>query len=156
MDRTGRSQRNRPSTTNSNVRSSGAKTATTHLKRTKGTFTKEAHRFKTGEDLDNLCARLETHFKKHGLDTIAHGNDPANTRNVVNISTSHPLFTVESMKRTNAFVITECGTHDKQNNDDAIECFVNSLGEDLRRRIRVKRKDCMLFSDTFMMFINIE
>ena len=45
---------------------------------------------------------------------------------------------------------------DKQNNDDATECFTNSLGEDLRRRIQVKRKDHMLFSDMLMMFINTE
>ena len=47
-------------------------------------------------------------------------------------------------------------THDGQNNDDAIECFMNSFGKDLRRRIRVKRKPDVLFTDIFMMFINIE
>ena len=34
------------------MRSSSAKAATTHLKRTEGTFSKEACRFKTGEDLE--------------------------------------------------------------------------------------------------------
>ena len=33
---------------------------------------------------------------------------------------------------------------------------MNSLGEDLRRQIRVKRKPDMLFTDVFMMFMNIE
>ena len=40
------------------MRSSSAKAATTHPKRTKGMFTKEACRFLTGEDLDDLCASL--------------------------------------------------------------------------------------------------
>ena len=58
------------------MQSSSSKAATTHLKCTERMCLEEACRFKTGEDLDDLCARLKTHFKKHGLDTIAHRNNP--------------------------------------------------------------------------------
>ena len=70
----------------SQMRSSDAKAATSHLKRAEGTFVKEAHRFKTGEDLDDPCVGLETHSRKHGMDTITHRNNPNEvTKNGVSI-----------------------------------------------------------------------
>ena len=60
------------------------------------------------------------------------------------------------MKACSFDLIGKCDTHDRQNNDDAIKCVMNSLGEDLRQQIQVKRKDNMLFTDIFMMLINIE
>ena len=122
----------------------------THLKHTEGMFSNEACRFKTGEDLNNLCAGLNTHFKRHGLDTVTCRNNPNDEMNMMSVFTSHPLFTVESMRTIN-FVMTA-----RQSNDDAIECFMNSLREDLRCRIQVKCKESMFFTNTFMMFVNIE
>ena len=52
------------------------KDATGHLKRTKGTFLDRAHKFKTGDDPDDPCSRLKTHFKKHGSDTVACRKNP--------------------------------------------------------------------------------
>merc|ERR1711884_263840 len=69
---------------------------------------------------------------------------------------SHPLFTIKRMKMRDFDPIGECDTHDEQNDDNTIKCFVNSLGEDLKQQIQVKRKDNMLFTNIFMMFINIE
>ena len=117
------------------MRSSNAKAATSHLKHAKGVFVEEACRFKTGEDLDDLCVRLETHFRKHGMDAITHRNNPNNETQMASVFDLHPPFTVEKMKTRNARVRPECDTCDKQNDDDATECFMNSLGEDLRRQI---------------------
>ena len=119
----------------SQMRSSNAKAATSHLKRTEGMFLEEAHRFKTGEDLDDLCARLETHFKKHGMDAITHRNNPNDEKQMASAFDSCLLFTVKKMKVRNVTARPKHDTHDKQNDDDATECFMNSLGEDLRRRI---------------------
>ena len=48
----------------------------------------------------------------------------------------HLLFTIKSMKARNESVSPKCNTHDKQNNDNTIECFMNSLGKDLRQQIQ--------------------
>ena len=119
----------------SQMRSSNAKAATSHLKRAEGTFLEEACRFKTGEDLDDPCARLETHFKKHGMDAITCRNNPNDEKQMASAFDSHPPFTVEKMKVRNARVRPKHDTHDKQNDDDATECFMNSLGEDPRQQI---------------------
>ena len=116
------------------MQSSSAKAAAGHLKHIEGIFLDKACRFKTGEDLDDLHARLETHFKKHGMDTITCRNDPNEPKKVVSVFNSHPPFTIESMKVRNFDVIGEHDTCDEQNNDDAIECFMNSLREDLRQQ----------------------
>ena len=116
------------------MQSSSTKAATSHLKHTEATFVKEACRFKAGEDPDDSCARLETHFKKHGMDTITCRNDPNEPKKMVSVFNSHPPFTIESMKVRNFDVIGEHDTCDEQNNDDAIECFMNSLREDLRQQ----------------------
>ena len=113
------------------MQSSSAKAATGHLKHTEGIFLHKAHRFKTGDDLDNLCARLETHFKKHGMDTITRQNNPNHMSEMVSALTSHPLFTVKSVENLNKGLIHRHSTHNKQNDNNAIECFMNSLGKDL-------------------------
>ena len=114
------------------MQSSSAKATTGHFKCTEGMFVKEAHRFKAGKDLDDLCARLETHFKKHRMDTITCRNNPNKVSKVASVFDSCPLFTIKSMKAHNAEASPECDTHDKQNNGNAIKCFMKSLGEDLR------------------------
>ena len=95
-------------------------------------FVKEACRFKTGEDLDDLCAGLETHFRKHRMGTITHRNNPNEEKQMASVFDSHPLFTIKSMKVRDMMVRPKCDTHDKQNDDDAIKCFMSSLGEDPR------------------------
>ena len=60
------------------------------------------------------------------------------------------------LKARNVLVSPKCDTHDKQNNDNAIKCFMNSLGEDPRQQIQMKQKPEMLFTNIFMMFINIK
>ena len=119
----------------SQMRSSNAKAATSHLKRAKGMFVEEACRVKTGEDLDDLCAGLETHFRKHRMDTITCRNNPNEETQMASAFDLHPPFTVESMKIRDAMVRPKHDTCDKQNNDNATECFMNSPGEDLRQRI---------------------
>ena len=98
-------------------------------------FIKEAHRFKAGEDLDDLCARLKTPFRKHGMDAITHRNNPNKDTQMMAAFDLHLTFTIESMKVCNTTVRPNCDTHDKQSNDDAIECFMNSSGEDPRQQI---------------------
>ena len=119
----------------SQMQLSNAKAATSHLKRAKGVFVEEACRFKTGEDLDDPCARLKTHFRKHRMDTITHRNNPNEEKQMVSAFNLHLLFTVKSTKACNVTLRPECNTHDKQNDDNATKCFMNSLGEDLRRQI---------------------
>ena len=128
---------NRISIANSK-QSRSAKAATSHLKCAKGIFLKQAHRFKTRDNLDDLCARLETHFKRHGIDAIAHRNNPNNQTKMVSVFTLCPPFTIESVKNLNKGLIHLCDAHDKQSEDNAIKSFVSSLGEDLQQQIQVK------------------
>ena len=113
------------------MQSSSTKATTGHLKCTKGIFLKEAHRFKTGDDLDNLRARLETHFKKHRMNTMACRHNPNDKEEMTSVFTSHPLFTVKNMKTLDQALVSACNTCNKQNDNNASECFMNSLGEDL-------------------------
>ena len=125
MDRIRGSARSQLSATNSNA-----------IKQRKSrNWSLEAHRFKTGDNLDNPCARLKTHFKKHRLDTIAHRNNPNNVSQMVSVFTSHPLLTVDDIKACNATIIGKCDTHNKQNDSDATEHLMNGLGEDLQQNI---------------------
>ena len=64
----------------SQMRSSSAKAATSHLKCTKGIFLEESHGFKTGDDLDNSCARFKTHFKSCLLYTSPSPRDRTRSR----------------------------------------------------------------------------
>ena len=84
------------------------------------------------EDLDCLCARLETHLGKHRTDMITHRNNPNKVTKMVSVFDLHLLLTIESMKARNVQVSPKCDACDKQNDDNAIKCFMNSLGEDLR------------------------
>ena len=77
---------------------SSTKVATGHLKRTKGTFLNEAHKFKTSDDPDNPCSGLETHFKKHEMDTVACRAKSKDMSKMVSVFTAHPLFTVDNMR----------------------------------------------------------
>ena len=74
---------------------------------------------------------------------------------MVPVFASHSLFTVESTKALNAAVAPLHNTCNTQNNNDATECLMSSLGEDLQRQIQVRHKDKMLCTDIFMMFISI-
>ena len=113
------------------MQASNAKAATSHLKRTEGIFLDKAHRFKTGDDLDNPCARLKTHFKKHVVDAITHQTTPNDMTKMVSVLTLCPLFTVKSVKSLNQALVGLCDTCDEQNCNNAIEHFMSSLGEDL-------------------------
>ena len=113
------------------MHSSSAKAATGHLKCTEGTSLDEACKFKISDDPDNQCSRLETHFKKHDSDTTACGRRPNNMKNMVSSFTACPLFTVDNMKtQNNKDVVPHCDMCDKQNDDNALECCMNSLGEE--------------------------
>ena len=91
------------------MRSSNAKAATSHLKRTEGMFVKEACRFETGEDLDDPCARLKTHFRKHRMGMITCRNNPNKEKKMASEFDSHLLFT-ESVKMRN-FQVSPSVTH---------------------------------------------
>ena len=96
-------------------------------------------------------------LRKTGLDTVAYRLKPNTTPKImVSVFTHYPEFTSAKMRTQNKDICKEYDTYDKQNDDDALECFMNCLGEDLRRRIRVKSKAYMKFTDIFMMFIDIE
>ena len=139
------------------MRSSSSKAAAGHAKRTEGIFTDENYKYKQGGDLDDLCERLRKHFEKHGLDTIAYRLKPnVATNEMVSVFTHYPEFTFAKMRKQNETICQEYDAYDTQNDNDALECFMNCLGEELRRRIRVKSKRDMKFSDIFMMFIDIE
>ena len=117
------------------MQSNSAKAAADHLKCTQGIFLNKACRFKTGEDLDDMCTRLKTHIKKHGMDVVASRHNPNNTSKMALVFNSHTLFTIKSVKTCNLNLIFECDTHDEQNKENAIKCFVNSLGEDPGQQI---------------------
>ena len=70
----------------------------------------------------------------------------------------YPLFTYEKIRKQNEMYHAEYDEYDHQNDKDASACFLNSLGEDYRRRLRVKssRIQKLKFTDLFMMFIEIE
>ena len=114
-----------------NTRNNHNSSATGHLKCTEGIFLDEVHKCKSGGNLDDLCTRLKTHFKKHGMDRITCRTKPNDHLKMVSVFTSCPLFTVNHIKMQNSVIIIDCDTCNKQNNGEAIECFVNSLGEDL-------------------------
>ena len=54
------------------------------------------------------------------------------------------------MKARDLKLKAKCDTPNKQNVNNVIECF------NPRRQIQVKRKEDMLFTNIFMMFINIQ
>ena len=57
------------------IRSNNSKAAISMLKRTEGLLSDEKLKFQHGDDLDYFCLRIDNHFEKHGLDTIAYRFD---------------------------------------------------------------------------------
>merc|ERR1711884_155072 len=74
------------------------------------------------------------------------------------VFTHYPQLTSLKIRKQNKEYDAKYDEYDHQNDKDAIACFLNSLGEDYRRRLRVKssRIKKLKFTDIFMMFIEIE
>ena len=108
------------------------------LKRTEGLFSDEKSKFQHGEDLDYFCLRMESHFEKHGLDTIAHCYHK-HSQKILNLFKHYPKFTTEVVKTQNEiWYDTLYDDFDNQNDKDAIECFMNSISEELRKELLIK------------------
>ena len=135
------------------IRSNNSKAATSMLKRTEGLFSDEKSKFQHGEDLDYFCLRMESHFEKHGLDTIAHRYHK-HLQKMLNLFKHYPKFTAEVVKTQNEnWYDTLYDDFDNQNDKDAIECFVNSISKELRKELLIKSEENMKFSELFMIFV---
>ena len=111
------------------MQSNSTKAAAGHLKCTRGMFLDKVCKFKTGDDLDDSHSRLESHFEMHSLDMAAHKMKLNAVSITVSVFTTHPKFAIDNIKAQNKDVV-HCDVHDKQNNDDVLECLMDSLGED--------------------------
>ena len=100
------------------MQSCNTKAATGHLKDTKGKFLGKACKFKSSDDPDDLCSRLETHFKKHNLGTVARRRKLIDMSTMVSVFTACPLVTAENMKTQNKTIVPCHNMHDKQNDDN--------------------------------------
>ena len=130
-----------------------------HAKRTKGIFTNGEAKYKKGGDLDDFCDQLYRHFKNHGINTVAYRRQPNTAvETMVSVFTHYPHFTTANIRAQNLRIEAEYNTYNCQNDNDALACFMNSLGDDYRRSLRVKNNPAkeLKFTDIFMLFIEIE
>ena len=129
------------------------------IKRTEGLFTEEASKFKHGDDLDYFCLRVEAHFVKHGLDSIAYRRKPNKTgaHEMMILFKHYPKFSLEAVQDQNKTTFNACyDDYDKQNDKDAVECFMNSINEELQKDLLAKIEEEMKFVKIFMIFIENE
>ena len=126
------------------------------IKRTEGLYTEESARYKHGGDLDFFCKMFEKHLQKYGLDTIAYREDPTKRGTMISLFSEYPKLTAEEVKIQNIIYSTSYDEYDKQNDKEAIECFLNSINEELCKDILARTEDKMLFSEIFMIFIEHE
>ena len=77
---------------------------------------------------------------------------------MVSVFTHYPHFTTANIRAQNLIIEAEYDTYDRQNDNDALACFMNSLGDDYRRSLRVKNNPAkeLKFTDIFILFIEIE
>ena len=141
------------------IRSMTAKGATSMNDRLKGIYTDSSSKFKHHSDLDFFCRKLEEYFERHGLDTIAYRRDPAATPpagEMLSVFTNYPKFSMEEIKLQNEIYVAECDEFDKQNDKEAIICFLNCLDDQLHQDIWTRIESDMLFTEVFMIFIQHE
>jgi len=80
------------------IQSNSSKAATSMLKRTEGLFSDDKSKFQHGDDLDYFCLRIESHFEKHGLNTIAYRFDQ-HSNEMMNLFKHYPKFTADVIKQ---------------------------------------------------------
>ena len=108
------------------------------MKQSEGLFAEESLKFKHGDDLDYFCLWIKGHFEKHGLDTIAYRKDP-NAHEMLILFKHYPKFTKDVVKGQNETSYNK--TYDdyhKQNNKDAIKCFISLINKELGKELLVK------------------
>ena len=145
------------------MRSNSSKAATAMLKRSEGIFNEESLKFKHQDDLDYFLQRIEAHFVKNGMDSITYRPDPTTTAPgqgpavMLNLFNDYPKFNKETVGQQNTSTFNALyDEYDKQNDNDAIESFLDSLSEPLRKKILGKVDKEMKFSEIFMIFIDNE
>ena len=73
--------------------------------------------------------------------------------NMLNVLEHYALFNRTDIRKENVRISLLYDKYDKQNDREATDCLMNSLEETLRKQIRVKMEDGMLFTDVLMLFI---
>ena len=138
------------------LRPVGSKAATALIKRSEGIFADAKSKFKSKGDLDYFCRSLHQFFKMHGMDTISYRKDPQDTTKMISVFTDYPCLSSTVVKSQTEWIRSCYDDYDKQNDDSARECFLNSLSDSLKKEIQTKTKPDDLFVDVFVTFVENE
>ena len=142
------------------LRTMDSKAAVAQLKRAEGIYASDEKRFSEKEgDVNDFSSQPFRKLVANGMEAIAHRNVNAIgaaatlPAEMVNAVENYALFNRDNIRKQNIELYKKYDRYDKQNDKEATDCLLNSLEETLRKQIRVKMEEEMLFTEVFMLFI---
>ena len=95
-------------------------------------------KFVETDDLTFLQDAVLMHLEDTGMDTIAYQPDPVDSRKMLNVTTDHARFTIESARANAARITPHYDSYDKLNDNAAKQYLLDSLNKefciDLKKR----------------------
>jgi hypothetical protein len=138
------------------LRSKSPKAASNFDGRRAGLYPSEpSKRFKTGDDIDELCRKLLEEFTDWGMDTITYRPNPSNPIEMISVLDFYPHVNLTNMAGHD-IIQASFDTYDKENDTAAKKYFLKSLSELLEERILQRIKPSSSFVDVFLIFLDIE
>jgi hypothetical protein len=130
----------------------GPKGITSYNLRSTGPGTK----YKKGGDLESFVTTMEKHLVKHGMDSIAYRPDPRNPTEMINAVTNHARFNLSTVRPLSVELQKKFDSYDKQNDQCALDYFLDSLDTTLKTSIEKRQKKSDTFIDVWFIFLRNE
>ena len=92
-------------------------------------------KFSRTGDFHQFQRRVKKHLVNHGMDTIAYIPDPSKTK-MINVIDKYALYSLrEGVETANETMKVSFDKYDKANSNDAIDFLLNSIDDELEKRL---------------------
>ena len=138
------------------LRGSGPKCTSAYNARREGLYKDDPdRRFSESGDLDDFCKQLKHSFNNNGLNTIAYRNDPSDADEMLYVLKEYPCLHSKTIKTQTSLCKPKWDHYDKANDEAARKFLLESLQDNLRKRLDGKVKDEDTFVEVFLVFIEM-
>ena len=138
------------------LRGSGPKCTSAYNARRQGLYKDDPdRRFSESGDLDDFCKQLKHSFNNNGLNTIAYRNDPSDADEMLYVLEEYPRLHSKTIKTQTSLCKPKWDHYDKGNDEAARKFLLESLQDNLCKRLDGKVKDEDTFAKVFLVFVEM-
>ena len=110
-------------------------------------------KFDETDDLTFLQDAHLMHLKDTGMDTIAYQPDPVDSRKMLNVTTDHAHFTIESARANAARITLHYDSYDKLNDNAAKQYLLDSLNTEFCINLKKRCLDTNTFAIMWILLV---